>query len=435
MQRELEVVATGSSIGATRHLTSQVGPRPPNQTGSDEASQEQFKSEKLHSLLDATKSLTQAIYSTMGAMLDTLSYSITHALMSTQQTYAHIFPYPPESKLVAARGHKSSKKSHHLDEDASINVQSDREHPVIDNVVAQQQRATHLAKSRELEVVATGSSIGATRHLTSQVGPRPPNQSGSDEASQEQFKSEKLHSLLDATKSLTQAIYSTMGAMLDTLSYSITHALMSTQQTYAHIFPYPPESKLVAARGHKSSKKSHHLDEDASINVQSDREHPVIDNVVAQQQRATHLAKSDTAGQERYRTITTAYYRGAMGFILMYDISNEDSFNAVQDWSTQIKTYSWDNAQVILVGNKCDMEDERVISTERGKHLAEQLGFEFFEASAKDNLNVKQTFERLVDIICDKMSENLETDPTVTTAKQTTRLTDKPPPQQPNCGC
>ncbi|RLW05172.1 hypothetical protein DV515_00005374 [Chloebia gouldiae] len=199
----------------------------------------------------------------------------------------------------------------------------------------------------------------------------------------------------------------------------------------------------------------------------------------------------DTAGQERYRTITTAYYRGAMGFILMYDITNEDSFNAVQDWtekvrkknwkvithpselsssqvlqqkeahlsclsqlglcvpelhsvtlcsihckltkntrrppvivawavysisalwimSTQIKTYSWDNAQVILVGNKCDMEDERVIFTERGKHLAEQLGFEFFETSAKENINVKQTFERLVDIICDKMSEiHMETD-------------------------
>uniref|UniRef100_A0A8C2J745 small monomeric GTPase n=1 Tax=Cyprinus carpio TaxID=7962 RepID=A0A8C2J745_CYPCA len=51
----------------------------------------------------------------------------------------------------------------------------------------------------------------------------------------------------------------------------------------------------------------------------------------------------DTAGQERYRTITTAYYRGAMGFLLMYDITNQDSFNAVQDWATQIKTYSWDN--------------------------------------------------------------------------------------------
>lgn len=56
---------------------------------------------------------------------------------------------------------------------------------------------------------------------------------------------------------------------------------------------------------------------------------------------------------------------------------------------TQIKTYSWDNAQVILVGNKCDMEDERVISYERGRQLAEQLGVEFFETSAKENINVK----------------------------------------------
>ncbi|KQK82465.1 Ras-related protein Rab-3A [Amazona aestiva] len=144
----------------------------------------------------------------------------------------------------------------------------------------------------------------------------------------------------------------------------------------------------------------------------------------------------DTAGQERYRTITTAYYRGAMGFILMYDITNEESFNAVQDWSTQIKTYSWDNAQVLLVGNKCDMEDERVVSSEKGRQLAEHLGFEFFEASAKDNINVKQTFERLVDIICEKMSESLDTaDPAVTGAKQGPQLTDQQAPPHQDCAC
>ncbi|KAG1973442.1 ras-related protein Rab-3A [Pimephales promelas] len=82
----------------------------------------------------------------------------------------------------------------------------------------------------------------------------------------------------------------------------------------------------------------------------------------------------DTAGQERYRTITTAYYRGAMGFILMYDITNEESFAAVQDWATQIKTYSWDNAQVILAGNKSDMDEERIVSVDSGRLLAEQLG-------------------------------------------------------------
>lgn len=62
-------------------------------------------------------------------------------------------------------------------------------------------------------------------------------------------------------------------------------------------------------------------------------------------------------------------------------------------------------------------------------------GFEFFETSAKDNINVKQTFERLVDIICDKMSESLEADPAITAAKQHTRLKETPPPPQPSCGC
>ncbi|XP_034240089.1 ras-related protein Rab-3 isoform X1 [Thrips palmi] len=146
----------------------------------------------------------------------------------------------------------------------------------------------------------------------------------------------------------------------------------------------------------------------------------------------------DTAGQERYRTITTAYYRGAMGFILMYDITNEESFNSVQDWVTQIKTYSWDNAQVVLVGNKCDMEDERVISFERGKQLADQLGIEFFETSAKENIKVKAVFERLVDIICDKMSESLDSDPNLMNAgSKGTRLTEQGPqgPQNPNCNC
>ncbi|CAB1319903.1 unnamed protein product [Coregonus sp. 'balchen'] len=104
--------------------------------------------------------------------------------------------------------------------------------------------------------------------------------------------------------------------------------------------------------------------------------------------------------------------------------------------STQIKTYSWDNAQVVLAGNKCDMEEERVVAADSGRQLAEQLGFEFFETSAKDNINVKQTFERLVDIICDRMSESLDTDPAVTTGTPSTKLTDSAPPlQQPACNC
>lgn len=102
---------------------------------------------------------------------------------------------------------------------------------------------------------------------------------------------------------------------------------------------------------------------------------------------------------------------------------------------TQIQQYSWDNAQVILVGNKCDMEDERVVSTERGKQLADQLRLEFFESSAKENINVKAVFERLVDIICDKMSESLDSDPTMVNASKGTRLTNNPMQSNPSCAC
>ncbi|XP_023331649.1 ras-related protein Rab-3 isoform X2 [Eurytemora carolleeae] len=154
---------------------------------------------------------------------------------------------------------------------------------------------------------------------------------------------------------------------------------------------------------------------------------------VFRQDKRVKLQIWDTAGQERYRTITTAYYRGAMGFILMYDVTNEESFTSVHDWCTQIKTYSWDNAQVILVGNKCDMEDERVISYERGKHLADSLGLEFFETSAKENINVRAVFERLVDMICDKMSESLDADPGI--GAKGTRLTDTAQPSNVNCNC
>jgi len=154
---------------------------------------------------------------------------------------------------------------------------------------------------------------------------------------------------------------------------------------------------------------------------------------VFRQDKRVKLQIWDTAGQERYRTITTAYYRGAMGFILMYDVTNEESFSSVHDWCTQIKTYSWDNAQVILVGNKCDMEDERVISYERGKQLADSLGLEFFETSAKENINVRAVFERLVDMICDKMSESLDSDPAL--GAKGTRLTDTAHPSNVNCNC
>ncbi|CAF95016.1 unnamed protein product [Tetraodon nigroviridis] len=143
----------------------------------------------------------------------------------------------------------------------------------------------------------------------------------------------------------------------------------------------------------------------------------------------------DTAGQERYRTITTAYYRGAMGFLLMYDITSQESFCAVQDWATQIKTYSWGNAQVVLVGNKVDLEEERQVPTEDAQRLATELGFQFFEASAKDNVNVKEVFDSLVDAICEKMNESPNGDAAPSTNNKGPNLNETPNPSQRGCTC
>jgi small GTP-binding protein len=77
----------------------------------------------------------------------------------------------------------------------------------------------------------------------------------------------------------------------------------------------------------------------------------------------------DTAGQERFRTITTAYYRGAMGILLVYDITNEKSFDSIRNWIRNIEEHASADVERMLVGNKCDMNDKRQVSKERGEKV------------------------------------------------------------------
>jgi len=101
----------------------------------------------------------------------------------------------------------------------------------------------------------------------------------------------------------------------------------------------------------------------------------------------------DTAGQERFRTITTSYFRGCQGILLVYDITQHKTFANVRNWMDQINTVN-DGQDVckILLGNKCDMTEEREVSTEEAKKLAEEFKIPFMETSAKDNINVKDAF-------------------------------------------
>lgn len=113
----------------------------------------------------------------------------------------------------------------------------------------------------------------------------------------------------------------------------------------------------------------------------------------------------DTAGQERFRTITTAYYRGAMGILLVYDVTDEKSFNNIENWYQNVQSYANEGVELILVGNKCDLEDKRVISTEQGQALADKFGIPFLEASSKNNINVEECFYSVATRIKDTVAK------------------------------
>ncbi|KAJ8609542.1 hypothetical protein CTAYLR_006038 [Chrysophaeum taylorii] len=99
----------------------------------------------------------------------------------------------------------------------------------------------------------------------------------------------------------------------------------------------------------------------------------------------------DTAGQERFRTITVSYFKGAHGIILVYDVSERDSFENIEHWVQQIREHAHKRVRLVLVGNKCDKES-RVVSTTEGEELAQRYGVSFFETSAKSNKNVDECY-------------------------------------------
>jgi len=100
----------------------------------------------------------------------------------------------------------------------------------------------------------------------------------------------------------------------------------------------------------------------------------------------------DTAGQERFRTITSSYYRGAHGIIVVYDVTDQESFNNVKQWLQEIDRYACENVNKLLVGNKCDLTNKKVVDYTSAKEYADQLGIPFLETSAKNATNVEQAF-------------------------------------------
>ena len=103
----------------------------------------------------------------------------------------------------------------------------------------------------------------------------------------------------------------------------------------------------------------------------------------------------DTAGQERFNNIIASYYRGAHGILLIYDVTDKDSFKNLNNWLIEIEKNASKNVLKVLIGNKSDLEDKRVITYNQGKEFADNFGLKFIETSAKKNLNVNEAFETL----------------------------------------
>ena len=116
----------------------------------------------------------------------------------------------------------------------------------------------------------------------------------------------------------------------------------------------------------------------------------------------TKLQIWDTAGQERYRSITSSYYKGSHGCFIVYDISNEQSFESVEKWFEQVQKEGSKDVSIILVGNKCDLENERQVPKEKGEEKAKQLNIPFFETSALSNINIGDIFTEIAENIFDR---------------------------------
>merc|ERR1711879_457745 len=111
----------------------------------------------------------------------------------------------------------------------------------------------------------------------------------------------------------------------------------------------------------------------------------------------------DTAGQERFRTITTAYYRGAMGILLVYDITDDQSFLNIRNWIRNIEQHAAEHVNKILIGNKCDIEKSRAVTADRGQLLADEYEIKFYETSAKNDINVKEAFTSIAQDIKNRL--------------------------------
>ena len=145
----------------------------------------------------------------------------------------------------------------------------------------------------------------------------------------------------------------------------------------------------------------------------------------------------DTAGQERYRSLTSSYYKGCHGCFIVYDITNEASFQSISTWYEQAVKEAGKDVSLILVGNKCDLENERKVSKEQGEEKAKAMNASFFETSALSKVNIDDIFNEIVNNIFQRTKGQKNDDDDdieiINENEKAINLTPQPTPEKKGC--
>ncbi|CAI5487532.1 unnamed protein product [Closterium sp. Naga37s-1] len=215
--------------------------------------------------------------------------------------------------------------------------------------------------------------------------------------------SEGMESIL--CELLPQVSYSSSFIML------VHHPTNTSQQHPRFVLPFTSQTivplicrlslSTIASRNSDFVKANYLLNNRATIGVEFRSKTMEIDN------KEIKAQIWDTSGQERYRAVTSVYYRGALGALLVYDISRRSSFDNISQWLREVRSQGDNNLVVMLVGNKTDLAHLRAVPTEKGLELAEREGMFFMETSALDATNVDEAFETVIAEIYNHVSKRL----------------------------
>ena len=107
----------------------------------------------------------------------------------------------------------------------------------------------------------------------------------------------------------------------------------------------------------------------------------------------------DTAGQERFKSLTMTFYKQSQGMMICFDLTKPRTFESLRRWTVAVNQNCEKGIATLLIGNKCDLEDERAISKEQAQQFAADNNMQYFETSAKSNINVQEAFEQMIDLV------------------------------------